>query len=1022
MANVFNSFFLSIFSFFFLICYVFFEFTFLGDPFPTPHLVYSHPMFTHINLFFNQIFRFSNFDFTQPQKGPPPKPPKPVQYKKVIIDSAEIDNEGYTGAFQLHHEKSHSYGAIHYQSPSNTQEPYNDGPKVRTSQFPPAIQKRNTMPAISSQPYISSGDFGDRRPTIHPQGPRLPPMNSGFSARYSNSMTPSKSNSSSYSSTSNQKLPIKGHPPYPVYEPRNSTHSNSSIDSIQSYNMVHIKTTPSPSRSGQVPTSTQMPSNDLEDPYRYQSYDKSPSPTKLMPTSDGITQKSSTSYIGSSYTETSLSPALNRRSTADSYKNTSGPLSPGASSLSSSGLHSRSTNTQYSTEISDCYDEEISPLRTSGGKLPFPDTPTPAKTPIQAPYPVTPPSRSPTKANAPPYPNATYSDPLAFFSNSQKPAFDERVRAANETTLQKEPNLFENNSSLNNPRPPLKILTDIESANSSETITNKVPRSQSTFIHDSRLSLPSRSYTMGSRSLSGSIPTIGANSLRSSSYSTADDSLMLRLDLPAIPDSKAQFDASKLSSKDFEQCKTPWLISSLSSWIQFYATQRDMTFEELSEALIGLFRHTVPTLGWVAAERVTVPLLETLSSQRFLSVNKETGLVVVDDTISPSGVLPTITGKGCYSSKAHIYDDTDTASCTNYRCYSSRCWRSLPYKSVLPEMEKALQMDDSDRLNWAKLWGLPDEDLGKLDKKVIERQSAIQELIATEETYVRGLKVFLSVYGESLARIRPPIFPQQKKFWNNTFGCIQGLIDCNGAQFLSHLKARQSQQGPYVESIADLILNWLKIAREPYINRASTYSFSYCVMASEKSKNEAFSSWLESVEHDPRVSRQQKFDFLISSPFTRLCKYNLLFGRIKDSTPPENPDHQLLDRCMEECRSILNEYNARHGEAEDLSSILTLDEKIQFRSAEEKVDLRLSEGRRKIVYESDVLRKGEFGIDFVDSHMILLDHYLIMAKVRKEHMDKYLVSKKVSILAYNFLLCLKDFLTFLAYCPGFTGS
>lgn len=468
---------------------------------------------------------------------------------------------------------------------------------------------------------------------------------------------------------------------------------------------------------------------------------------------------------------------------------------------------------------------------------------------------------------------------------------------------------------------------------------------------------------------------------------------MLRLDLPSIPDSKAQFDASKLSSKDFKQCKAPWSISALSKWIAHYATQRNMTFEELSEALIGLFRHTISTLGWVAAERVTVPLLESLISQKFLSVDKETGYVVVDSAISPSGVLPALTGCGCYSSKTHDYDSPD-ASYTNYRCYSSRCWRSLPYKPVLPEMERALKVDDSDRLNWAKIWGLSDEDLGKLDKKVIERQSAIQELIATEESYVRGLKVFLSVYGESLARVQPPMFPQQKKFWKNTFGCIQDLVDCNGAQFLSHLKARQSQQGPYVESIADLILNWLKVARDPYLNRASTYSFSARVMASEKAKNPAFLHWLDNTEHDPRVSRQQKFDFLMSSPFTRLCRYNLLFARIKTSTPPTNPDHELLDRCMEECKKIVNEYNSRHGEAEDLSSILTLDEKIQFRSAEERVDLRLSEGRRKIVYESDVLRKGEFGIDFVSSHMILLDHYLIMAKVRKEHVDKYLVSKK----------------------------
>lgn len=741
---------------------------------------------------------------------------------------------------------------------------------------------------------------------------------------------------------------------------------------------MQTKNTPSPTR---VPVRSYHNIDDLDDPYKYQTK----SPISVL-TPD--TMLTNTSIPPNADAPSSL---LNRQPTSESFQQRTIPLSQSTSSVESSGLHSRSTNTQYSTELSDFYEECTSPLRSSGGKLPYPDDPViPAS--VQPPYPVTPPPRSPTKAGAPPYPNPAYSDPLSSFSLSQSSHRASDPFTNTENPLKKAQTTIGHNNSFKTPRLPLKTIADGDSVNSLDTIAN-VPRSQSTVGYEGRLSLPSRSYTVGSRSHSGSGPTISGNSLRSSSYSTADDSLMLRLDLPAIPDSKVQFDASKLSSKDFEQCKTPWLISSLSSWIQQYATQRDMTFEELSEALIGLFRHTVPTLGWVAAERVTVPLLESLTRQKFISVDKSTGLVIVDGTVSPTGVLPTLSNKGCYSSKSHSYDKEDS-SCTNYRCYSSRCWRSLPYKAVLPEMERALQMDDSDRLNWGKLWRIPDEEVAKMDKKVIERQSAIHELIATEETYVRGLKIFLSIYGESLARVRPAIFPQQKKFWDNTFGCIQGLIDCNGAQFLSHLKARQSQQGPFIDNIADLIMNWLKVARVPYINRANTYSFSYRVMVSEKSKNEAFSHWLASVEHDPRVSRQQKFDFLISSPFTRMCKYNLLFGRIKDSTPPEHPDYQLLDRCMEECKSILNEYNVRHGEAEDLSSILTLDEKIEFRSAEEKVDLRLSEGRRKIVYESNVLRKGEFGIDFVDTHMILLDHYLIMAKVRKEHVDKYLVSKK----------------------------
>lgn len=62
---------------------------------------------------------------------------------------------------------------------------------------------------------------------------------------------------------------------------------------------------------------------------------------------------------------------------------------------------------------------------------------------------------------------------------------------------------------------------------------------------------------------------------------------------------------------------------------------------------------------------------------------------------------------------------------------------------------------------------------------------------------------------------------------------------------------------------------------------------------------------------------------------------------------------------------------------------MVLEERIVFPKPEDQVDLRLWEPRRKIHHQGDVVRKGEYGLDYVDTHMILLDHYLILAKVKK---------------------------------------
>lgn len=631
--------------------------------------------------------------------------------------------------------------------------------------------------------------------------------------------------------------------------------------------------------------------------------------------------------------------------------------------------------------------------------------------------PLTPTATSPVQSSLPkPLPGEV--SPLQNYTRGHA-ASDPRYKSS--INLPAQIHTFSNTLSNTSPSSNLDSSSDTISLAPSQIAPNHFPRRiqrSQTFSEtsdESAIPPPVRSYSTFSKSFSG-CPSTDSSFYTSSVNSSAiaddeDASTMLRLDLPPIPDTKSKLDPSHLSSRDFARCREPWMLSSICKWIVHLAA-KEMTSDALSEALIALFRHTIPTLGWVAAERITMPLLETLVNCNFLSINTDTGIVFVHEKNSTTGVLTSIAGKGCYSPRNHKGSDFLAASTngnslilnhkkesgflTSYHCYSSRCCRNIPYKSVLPGLKQALQVNDNDRVNWAKIWDLSDSDLANLDKKLIERQCAIQELIGTEEMYVRGLEAFLNVYGDHLAKTKPHMIPNQEKFWSDTFGCIPGLIESNDNQFLSYLKIRQAQQGPYISKIADVVLNWLKSAHEPYMARASTYSNAMRVIASEKGKNGAFTTWLDRAERDPRLSRQQKFDFLVASPFTRLCRYQLLFDRIRAATPPNSPEYHLWRRSVDECKSLVANYNRIYGEAEDISSLMVLEERIVFPKPEDQVDLRLWEPRRKIHHQGDVVRKGEYGLDYVDTHMILLDHYLILAKVKKGNLENYIVSKRVS--------------------------
>ncbi|VVT45824.1 uncharacterized protein SAPINGB_P000909 [Magnusiomyces paraingens] len=959
--------------------------------------------------------------------NPPNLPPKPTQYKTVI----QSLNNGYS--YKLPHSASpiYLYGTQntiglaqtninntttayipHYQATSTTdyeQQQYTHEsqysqyvsnntypsasivptnlPSSSPNRSPPAsasgissIYTQNTSSSRSPIPLRVDTTIRSSSPTKQfssssssqqstpldrkPLGPRLPP--SSFSSSAVLSSTSSAAQRSAQSPRDPPQTPNK-----PTHRHSNSLSGSRSTGSSSG----HSYSNSLGNLYGQFPAGSSPPSYSdasiIDDPYRYQSFDHcsivsgpfvSTSPLSLIKRKDISTSpthshsKSIGSISNSTVPPTVSKPNLDRHKSMESNGE--------VDALNSSGHSGKSAFSTYSN-ISSYSSSSYSPQHVH----PPPDAFQPAQKPLAypidettLPYPVSPISSSPPKKSS------SRQDMIESFANFSLKTGE------------------------------IGVLMDSTSSMSGDTVKSsdqfRMHRSQTytdmTDDHHDILPPPTRSYS----TISKSTP-ISKSSMRSSLISGATDySLMLKLDLPSIPDSRTRLDPDKLSSRDFDLCETPWAISSICLWIEYLNTIAEMSFETLSEALINLFCHIVPTLGWVAAERITVPLLESLTKCSFLTINEDTGVLMVNPYHAISGVLPSITGRGCYSSRSHQFDNTAKDK-QIYRCYSSRCSRTIPHKPVLPNINLAQKFNDSDRVNWAKIWNLSDDDLSKLEKKVIERQCAIQELIGTEEIYVRGLKAFLNVYGDYLNRAKPPVVSNQARFWNDTFGCIQGLIDSNDNQLLTYLKIRQAQQGPFIQSIADLVLNWLKAARTPYLQRASTYSYAMRVVSSEKSKkNELFAAWLDKAERDPRLTRVQKFDFLMSSPFMRLCRYNLLFDRIRASTPVDDPEYRLWGRCIDECRIIVEEYNRIHGESEDISSIMTLEERITFPNLEEKVDLRLRDSRRKIYYEGDVLRKGEFGLDYVDTHMVLLDNYLILAKVKKDNLEKYMVTKR----------------------------
>lgn len=480
------------------------------------------------------------------------------------------------------------------------------------------------------------------------------------------------------------------------------------------------------------------------------------------------------------------------------------------------------------------------------------------------------------------------------------------------------------------------------------------------------------------------------SSMRSSQRSE-DMSLMNQLGLPPIPTSNPVLTALKISSKEYETCSKIWNLSSLAKWL--YSLQKadqDVHFGELQKILCGLFTHFVPTMSSLQAESIAIAALDTMKKDAFISVDGQ--LVTMDIHHIPTGIYPQLTGFGCYSMSHSLTSENcdEVHEVEKLRCYSSKCSLTLPVKHFMPIVD----LTEKSETDWAAYYNIASETLEDLGKRELRYQYAIHELITGEESYLRDLGTLVQVFGESLSKQIPPVMEKQDQFCEQTFGSIKKLIEVNTTYLLEPFKMRQKTQGPYIDGVADIILEWIKHAKQPYLQYSSIYLFSDRMMRKEKETNSRFSSWFESAARDPRTCGVPH-GFFFHRAIPRLARYSLLLGAIHKMTIESAIEWSLLERCIAQCDELTRECNKSLAQTEKLIELVDFKERLRFKGAECFADLKLKDARRKILLKGDIVRRGEYRLDWIDAHMILLDNYLILSKVKKgPNGDMYYVTKK----------------------------
>ncbi|KAG8910868.1 RHO1 GDP-GTP exchange protein 2 [Tulasnella sp. 417] len=259
------------------------------------------------------------------------------------------------------------------------------------------------------------------------------------------------------------------------------------------------------------------------------------------------------------------------------------------------------------------------------------------------------------------------------------------------------------------------------------------------------------------------------------------------------------------------------------------------------------------------------------------------------------------------------------------------------------------------------------------------RQEAINELICAEKNFTRDMEYLQNFWVKQLRTTDIIPGPRRAPFVEQVFWNLDEIIAIN-TRLRAALNKRQALSA-VIEMIGDIYFDVVK-GFEPFVRYGGHQLYGKSEFEKEKSSNPVFAQFVEETERLPE-SRKLNLNDYLTRPTTHLARYPLLLECILKYTTDHHPDKVFLADVVQILRKLLKRVNEESGKAEGRIKLLQLDQQLEFRKAEQ-VDLGLRDENRELVFQ-DTLRRRRGRGDDCDLQVFLLDHVLLIAKIKTRH-------------------------------------
>ena len=523
-------------------------------------------------------------------------------------------------------------------------------------------------------------------------------------------------------------------------------------------------------------------------------------------------------------------------------------------------------------------------------------------------------------------------------------------------------------------RPTYPVAPDAYSSANQTSSGTVVPRSTSLSSHSSTPQMvpPIRSKTDAEeRRLQRLKAASSAGVSRSGSDVGYDSAGAVSMGMPTLPIASVgkRFNPAKLSTAEFKRCTEPWALSSIVNWIRALSEEDSyLKQHDIVDGIVALFTHKVPTMNTADAETLGERVVRDMLATGTLLEDEE--WVKFGDN-NMSGVLFQITGIGCYAPQLHVH-------ATSGRCYSHHCMRTLKKVNLQAQILKPEKKTE----DWVTFYKLTKPEIEAAEKKEVERQNILHEIVTSEDLYMSYLEILRVLYRDQLQAWKPPIIESKRlsRFIKDVFGKVDAVKKANEEDLLPRLKYRQQEQGPWIVGFSDIFREWIRQAKTPYIEYAAAFPNANRLIRTEAERNVLFRQFLDQAR-DNKQSQRLAWDTYLKSPITRLQRYTLLLNTVHKNMLKDNEEKRNLEIAIEEIKAVTMECDAKVAEMSKKVDLLELGQKLKLRPAFAKdVELNLNHLGREIVHRGDLQRIGSNRYTFIDTHAILFDHYLVLAK------------------------------------------